>query len=469
MKDHVVLITGASSGIGEAAARELVRRGAKVVLCARRTDLLESVAASLRAAGGSAIAFACDVTKDGDCEAAVARAVAEWGRLDVLLANAGFAVAGRVEALSIDDYRRQLETNFFGAVRAVKAALPELKRTKGRIGVVGSVNGFIGTPATSAYCASKFAVEALSDTLRLELKGTGIHVALIEPGPIRTRFVETALRHFRAAIDVEARITGNFFYRDGNWICSVDGDGTAVRQVISGGMEPEVSPDGSKLAYQNANGISICNSDGSNPELITGAGCFNPTWSPDGLYLAYQDDAAAAIKFMRLHDRTESTITIPNGNNPTWSRQGRLCYQSAGQLFLADFTIDSLFVTPTAPTISPLTFTGAGTSAGLVPADPTWSADGATLAFTYRSDTIYTCDVSAPDPVERYHAPGRTVDRAWLMPGGPVTRVAFGDRTPAGVGSIKLANIDLSGTALVSGVIDLIPGTKLKGRTSWGP
>lgn len=272
-----------------------------------------------------------------------------------------------------------------------------------------------------------------------------------------------------AAIDVEARITGNFFYRDGNWICSVDGDGTAVRQVISGGMEPEVSPDGSKLAYQNANGISICNSDGSNPELITGAGCNNPTWSPDGLYLAYQDDGAAAIKFMRLHDRTESTITIPNGNNPTWSRQGRLCYQSAGELFLADFTIDSLFVTPAAPTITPLTFTGAGASAGLAPSEPTWSADGATLAFTYRSDTIYTCDVSAPDPVERYHAPGRTVDRAWLMPGGPVTRVAFADRTPAGVGSIKLANIDLSGTAVVSGVIDLIPGAKLKGRTSWGP
>jgi len=190
MKDHVVLITGASSGIGEAAARELVRRGAKVALCARRTDLLEKVAAELRAAGGSAIAVACDVTKDGDCEAAVARTVAEWGKLDVLLANAGFALAGRLEALSIDDYRRQLETNFFGALRALKAALPELKKSRGRIGVVGSVNGFIGTPATSAYCASKFAVRGLCDAIRPELKPFGVSVTHIAPG-----FVESEIRH----------------------------------------------------------------------------------------------------------------------------------------------------------------------------------------------------------------------------------------------------------------------------------
>jgi len=190
MKDHVVLITGASSGIGEAAARELVRRGAKVALCARRTELLEKVAAELRAAGGSAIAVACDVTKDGDCEAAVARTVAEWGKLDVLLANAGFALAGRLEALSIDDYRRQLETNFFGALRALKAALPELKKSRGRIGVVGSVNGFIGTPATSAYCASKFAVRGLCDAIRPELKPFGVSVTHIAPG-----FVESEIRH----------------------------------------------------------------------------------------------------------------------------------------------------------------------------------------------------------------------------------------------------------------------------------
>lgn len=190
MRDNVVLVTGASSGIGEATARELVRRGAKVALCARRTDLLEKVAAELRAAGGSAIAVACDVTKDGDPEAAVARTVAEWGRLDTLLANAGFAIAGRLEALSLDDYRRQLETNFFGTIRTLKAALPELKKTRGRIGVVGSVNGFVGTPATSAYCASKFAVRGLCDSIRPELKACGVSVTHVAPG-----FVASEIRH----------------------------------------------------------------------------------------------------------------------------------------------------------------------------------------------------------------------------------------------------------------------------------
>ena len=182
MKDNVVLITGASSGIGEATAREFVRRGAKVVLCARRTDLLEKVAADLRSAGGSAIAVACDVTKDGDPEAAVARAVSEWGRLDTVLANAGFAIAGRLESLTLEDYRRQLETNLFGTIRTLKAALPDLKRSKGRIGVVGSVNGFIGTPATSAYCVSKFAVRGLCDAIRPEMKQHDISVTHIAPG-----------------------------------------------------------------------------------------------------------------------------------------------------------------------------------------------------------------------------------------------------------------------------------------------
>jgi len=182
MNGNVVLITGASSGIGEAVARELVRRGAKVVLCARRTDLLEKVAADLRSAGGSAIAVACDVTKDGDPEAAVARAVSEWGRLDTVLANAGFAIAGRLESLTLEEYRRQLETNLFGTIRTLKAALPDLKKTKGRIGVVGSVNGFIGTPATSAYCVSKFAVRGLCDAIRPEMKQHGISVTHIAPG-----------------------------------------------------------------------------------------------------------------------------------------------------------------------------------------------------------------------------------------------------------------------------------------------
>lgn len=189
MKDDVVLVTGASSGIGAAVSRELAKRGAKLVLAARRTDKLEALVDGIRGQGGSAVAVACDVTKDGDPEAAVARAVAEFGRLDTVLANAGFAVAGRVEALSLDDYRRQLETNVFGVLRTVKAALPEVKERRGRIAVVGSVNGYVGTPATSAYCMSKFAVRALCDCLRVEVAADGVSVTHIAPG-----FVESEIR-----------------------------------------------------------------------------------------------------------------------------------------------------------------------------------------------------------------------------------------------------------------------------------
>ena len=182
MRENVVLITGASSGIGEATARELVARGAKVVLAARRTDLLDVLARDLRASGGEAVTVACDVTKDGDPEKAVAAAVAAFGRLDTVVANAGFAVAGRFEKLTLEDHRRQMETNVFGVIRTLKAALVELKKTRGRIAVVGSVNGYVGTPATSSYCMSKFALRGLCDAIRPELADSGVTVTHIAPG-----------------------------------------------------------------------------------------------------------------------------------------------------------------------------------------------------------------------------------------------------------------------------------------------
>lgn len=180
--DRVALVTGASSGIGEAVARELARRGTRVALAARRTERLERIAAELRAAGGTALAVACDVTRDGDPETAIGQVVAAWGRLDTVFANAGFVVSGELAELTLDDYRRQLETNFFGVVRTIQVALPELEKSRGRLGVVGSVNGYIGTPAASAYCASKFAVRGLCDALRHELAPRGISVTHLAPG-----------------------------------------------------------------------------------------------------------------------------------------------------------------------------------------------------------------------------------------------------------------------------------------------
>jgi NAD(P)-dependent dehydrogenase (short-subunit alcohol dehydrogenase family) len=178
----VVWITGASSGIGEALAREWARRGARVALSARRTEKLDGVVKEIAASGGEAAAFACDVTLPGDPERAVAGIVARWGRLDVAALNAGFGVAGKLEKLSLDDYRRQMETNYFGLLATAKAALPELEKTRGRLALVGSVSGLIGTPATSPYTSSKFAVRGLAFALRPELAPKGISVTHIAPG-----------------------------------------------------------------------------------------------------------------------------------------------------------------------------------------------------------------------------------------------------------------------------------------------
>jgi short-subunit dehydrogenase len=185
---QVALITGASSGIGAALARELVRRGVDVALAARRVDRLEALASELRARGRRALVLSCDVTRDGDCEAAVARAVAELGHLDIAVANAGFGVRGAVEALSLDDYRRQLETNVFGVLRTARAALPELRRTRGRLAVMGSVSGWIATPGASPYAMSKHAVRALAYALGHELAASGVSVTHLSPG-----FVESEI------------------------------------------------------------------------------------------------------------------------------------------------------------------------------------------------------------------------------------------------------------------------------------
>jgi short-subunit dehydrogenase len=179
---RTVLITGASSGIGAALAREWARQGAGVALAARRVDRLEAVARECQALGARAVAIPCDVTRDGDCEQAVARAREALGPLDVAVANAGFGVIGAFERLSVDDYRRQFETNVFGVMRIARASLAELTATRGRLVVIGSVSGHVASPGASAYAMSKFAVRALCEALRAEWARRGVSVTLISPG-----------------------------------------------------------------------------------------------------------------------------------------------------------------------------------------------------------------------------------------------------------------------------------------------
>jgi short-subunit dehydrogenase len=176
-----VLVTGASSGIGAAVARELALHGANLVLAARRRERLDALAAEL-SARVRAVAVEVDVTRDGSLEEAVAVAERELVGLDVAIANAGFAVTGRVDRLGLDDYRRQLETNVFGVLRTIYAALPALKRSRGQIAIMGSVSGHVPTPGLSPYNMSKFAVRALAEDLHDELAAEGVGVTLLSPG-----------------------------------------------------------------------------------------------------------------------------------------------------------------------------------------------------------------------------------------------------------------------------------------------
>ena len=185
----VALITGASAGIGAALGRELARNGTDLVLAARREDRLRELARDIESMGRHAITVACDVTRDGDLERAVAAAIERYGRLDIAIANAGFGVAGRVDELGLDDFRQQLETNVFGVLRTLYAALPELKNTRGHFVIVGSVSGHVPTPGISAYCMSKFAVRGLAESIHDELAADGVSVTLVSPG-----FVDSDIR-----------------------------------------------------------------------------------------------------------------------------------------------------------------------------------------------------------------------------------------------------------------------------------
>jgi short-subunit dehydrogenase len=181
-RGHAVLVTGASAGIGAALARELAREGARLVLMARRRERLEALRTELAAAGADAAVHVGDVTQRADLDAAVALAVERYGRLDMAVANAGFGVVGKVENLSVDDYRRQFETNVFAVIETIKASLPELSKTRGRLVLIGSVAGYVSMPNSSPYSMSKFAVRALAEALELELQPQGIAVTLISPG-----------------------------------------------------------------------------------------------------------------------------------------------------------------------------------------------------------------------------------------------------------------------------------------------
>lgn len=191
LHDKTVAITGASSGIGRAVALEMARRGANVILGARRGDRLEAVAAECRALGVNATAVACDVTSPDDCR----RLIAAAPRVDVLVNNAGFAIFDAIAEAKPAELRAMMETNYFGTVNCTQAALPQmLERRDGAIVNVASIAGIMGFARMGGYGATKFAVIGFTEALRDEVMGRGVRVALVCPGTTDTEFFVKAER-----------------------------------------------------------------------------------------------------------------------------------------------------------------------------------------------------------------------------------------------------------------------------------
>jgi short-subunit dehydrogenase len=189
LRGRVVVITGASSGIGAATAVRCGREGMRVALAARRADRLAAVAEAVRAAGGEARVAPTDVTDAGAVRALVDGTVAAWGRLDVVIANAGAGILAPVEGTLETEFERLMRVNYLGVVHAVLAALPHLRRQgAGHLVTVASVVGKRATPFRAAYVGSKFAVVGLSEALRTELRPAGIDVTCVCPVSTLTEF-----------------------------------------------------------------------------------------------------------------------------------------------------------------------------------------------------------------------------------------------------------------------------------------
>ncbi|NUR22610.1 oxidoreductase [Frateuria sp.] len=189
----VWFITGASSGFGDAFARHALARGYRVVATARDTGKLAALVAQ---APERVLALPLDVTREGDAEAAVAAAVERFGRIDVLVNNAGYGIVGAVEETPADELRAQMETNFFGSAAVIRAALPVLRAQRtGAIVNMSSMGGQMSFAGFGAYSASKFALEGLSEALAAEVAPLGIKVLIVEPGAFRTNLAGAAMKH----------------------------------------------------------------------------------------------------------------------------------------------------------------------------------------------------------------------------------------------------------------------------------
>ena len=186
-KNKVVVITGASSGIGEAAAQQFAKKGANIVLVARRRDKLEEVEKKLSKYSIKILVQVCDVSDKEQVKQMSETVIDTFSKIDILVNNAGFVIYGKVEELSIEDIESQMQTNYFGMINCTKYFLPHfLKQNFGHMVNVASVGGSFGVPGIASYCATKFAMLGFSEGLHHELHGTNVGVTIVSPIMVRT-------------------------------------------------------------------------------------------------------------------------------------------------------------------------------------------------------------------------------------------------------------------------------------------
>ena len=209
-----MVITGASSGIGEDVALGFARQGARVALLARRKSMLEDLAARIESAGGRALAIACDVARRSDVDAAIAQVTHAFKRLDILVNSAGIMLPAEVEKLKLSDLERMMNVNVYGALNVIQAAIPIMRRQgAGSIINIASLAGRRGISPLGGYSATKFAIVGLTEALRMELFGTGIRVSLVMPGVIDTPMTSDAVIE-----DMEMGQLPSFFKMPVRWV-----------------------------------------------------------------------------------------------------------------------------------------------------------------------------------------------------------------------------------------------------------
>jgi short-subunit dehydrogenase len=242
MASRVVAITGASAGIGRATALRLAHDGASIAICARRHDRLDAVGGEIEKAGGRAFPFVADVTQEVDMDVFVRRTLEEFGRLDVMMCNAGFGIYGRIDDITPEQMKKLMDINYFGTYYAARAALRVFRRQgRGHLIIVSSIAGKRGVPYMGAYSATKFAQIGLAECLRSEVHGSDIHVSVLCPISTPTEFT-----------DVMERETGA-------QVTSALGPKQAVEEVAEAVARAIEKPVPEIFPYRKARGLVILN------------------------------------------------------------------------------------------------------------------------------------------------------------------------------------------------------------------